>query len=397
MGAFTTLGHCANGLCGSRSTERSRERRRSAALAAAQPAGCAPAPRAPEVEHQQAEVVPQATSSTWSWVLPIFLYLTLELLQRIGLPILNSARLWALMSVLCFSAWSAVEPKSRPQKWRPPKDAAEDPPAHSSLEEFLESLAQQLNERSPPTEIHSLKADGWKDISTRGAQIFMKMKKVPRMVTQIYINVNSSDQEKYFPWVLMDGNTIKGGAIPIFLALDHWPSWFPFCQKVEKLAQLGTNQAIFLVRFKIAFLTVDIVLMAALVDNLQRDGKVELLFTTPPPKCSSWMGITVPKRTASFRLVLRGMRLSVRPRSDHSGQIVLQAETIDEVQFEWATMLFWRACASRIIGLIARMQDRFEGSILQSHYSVDGQEADAQRAHFKEVKANIDSYCIPRR
>ena len=24
---------------------------------------------------------------------------------------------------------------------------------------------------------------------------------------------------------------------------------------------------------------------------------------------------------------------------------------VNEVQFEWATMLFWRACASRIIGL----------------------------------------------
>ena len=24
------------------------------------------------------------------------------------------------------------------------------------------------------------------------------------------------------------------------------------------------------------------------MDNLQRDGKVELLFTTPPAKCSSW-------------------------------------------------------------------------------------------------------------
>lgn len=391
MGAFTKLGHCASGLCGSRTAERSRERRRSAALAAAQPAQ--PAPEVVERHQQQAEPVPPATSSTWSWAVPIFLYLLLELLQRLGLPILNSARFWALMSVLCFSAWYSVEPKSRPQKWTPPKDAAELEAPESSLEEFLDSLAQQLNERSPPTEIHSLKADGWKDISTRGAQIFMKMLKVPRMVTQIYINVNSSDQEKYFPWVLMDGNTIKGGAIPIFLALDHWPSWFPFCQKVEKLAQLGTNQAIFLVRFKIAFLTVDIVLMAALVDNLQRDGKVELLFTTPPAKCSSWMGITVPKRSASFRLVLQGMRLSVRPRSDHSGQIVLQAETIDEVQFEWATMLFWRACASRIIGLIARMQDRFEGSILQSHYSVDGQEADAQRSHFKEVKANIETCC----
>jgi len=46
-----------------------------------------------------------------------------------------------------------------------------------------------------------------------------------------------------------------------------------------------------------------------------------------------------------------------------------------------------------VVGLIARMQDRFEGSILQSHYSVDSQEADAQRSHFKEVKANIETCC----
>lgn len=26
-------------------------------------------------------------------------------------------------------------------------------------------------------------------------------------------------------------NPSPGGAIPIFLALDHWPSWFPFCQR----------------------------------------------------------------------------------------------------------------------------------------------------------------------
>ncbi|CAK9036771.1 unnamed protein product, partial [Durusdinium trenchii] len=225
------------------------------------------------------------------------------------------------------------------------------------------------------------------------AQIFMKMLKVPRLLTQICINVNSNDQEKYFPWIMMEGDQLKGGAIPIFLALDHWPSWFPFCQRVEKLAQLGTNQAVHLVRFKIAFLTVDIVLMAALVDNLATSGKVELLFATPPAKATTWMGVTVPKRTAAFRMVLQGMRLSVRPRSPHCGQIVLQAETVDEVQFEWATMLFWRACASRIIGLIARMQDRYEGSILQAHYSVDSKEAVAQRLHFKEIKANIESYC----
>ena len=392
MGAFTKLGTCASGLCAFGS-------RNGGATVTAQRGvggGQVTTPLVTvSVERQNQEVEPPpppATWSTWSfsWLKPILLYVLLELLQRCGLPILNSARAWALISVLCFSAWYSVEPKRRPQKWTPPKDV---PASPESLEEFLECLAQQLNERSPPTDVKTLKADGWKDISTRGAQIFMKMLKVPRMLTQICINVNSSDQEKYFPWVMMEGNSIKGGAIPIFLALDHWPSWFPFCQKSEKLAQLGTNQAIFLVRFKIAFLTVDIVLLAALVDNLQRDGKVELLFATPPPKCSTWMGITVPKRSASFRLALQGMRLSVRPRTDHSGQIVLQAETLDEVQFEWATMLFWRACASRIIGLIARMQDRFEGSILESHYSVDGKEADAQRLHFNSVKANIERYC----
>eukprot|EP00434_Breviolum_minutum_P000168 symbB.v1.2.000143.t1/scaffold16.1/size461936/17 len=232
------------------------------------------------VERQNQEVEPPpppATWSTWSfsWLKPILLYVLLELLQRCGLPILNSARAWALISVLCFSAWYSVEPKRRPQKWTPPKDV---PASPESLEEFLECLAQQLNERSPPTDVKTLKADGWKDISTRGAQIFMKMLKVPRMLTQICINVNSSDQEKYFPWVMMEGNSIKGGAIPIFLALDHWPSWFPFCQKSEKLAQLGTNQAIFLVRFKIAFLTVDIVPL-----DETWSSHLPLNFIHPPP------------------------------------------------------------------------------------------------------------------
>ncbi|CAJ1408952.1 unnamed protein product [Effrenium voratum] len=370
----SSLGRCACAICGADTPKRERT------------ASSLQAEQAVERSHENHP----AASRSSSWLAPVCLYLLLELLSRLGLPVLASPRLWAALCILFFWAWYSVEPSQPAQKWSPPEDASAE-----GLGEFLENLATQLDSRTPPEDPTSLRADGWKNISTKGARIFMKMLKVPKMTTQVYLNINSSDQEKYFPWFLMSGNTVKGGAIPIFLALEHWPSWFPFCQRVEKLKQLGTNQAIYLVRYKITFLTVDVVLLAALVDNLHK-GKVELLFATPPARCKKWMGITVPSRTASFRFVLQGMRLSVRPKTSCSGQVVLQAETLDEVQFAWATTIFWQACASRIIGLIASMQSRFEGSVLEAHYRGDTKEAEAQRRQFLEVKAHLDSFCSQR-
>lgn len=42
-----------------------------------------------------------------------------------------------------------------------------------------------------------------------------------------------------------------------------------------------------------------------------------------------------PGRRSDRGMVLQGMRLSVRPRSPHCGQIVLQAETVDEAVLSW--------------------------------------------------------------
>lgn len=326
---------------------------------------------------------------TSSLVNAVLCYTLLEVLQRLGLPLLAFGRCWAFLACVLFWLWHSIEPSRPPKKWNPRAEAANSEP----LEVFLETLARDLDERKPPLDPAALRAASWQDISTKGAEVFIKFVKEPKMTTQVCLNIESHDQEPDFPWIVVENNKLAGGAVPIFLALELWPAWFPFCQKVEKLANLGTNQGMYLLRYKIAFLTVDIVLLAALVDNLSSNGRLELLFASPPRGAKSWMGTVVPGRTASFRYVIPGMRLSIRPSTTRSGNIVLQAETLDEVQIQWAVKLFWQACASRIIGLLSRMQRRYEGSTLQAHYAVETKDVQDQRQHFFKLEERIAQSC----
>mmetsp|Transcript_9815 Transcript_9815/g.23599 ORF Transcript_9815/g.23599 Transcript_9815/m.23599 type:complete len:382 (-) Transcript_9815:4-1149(-) len=319
----------------------------------------------------------------------VLCYVLLEVLHCLGFSLFAWGRSWALFCCIFFWLWHRTEPSSRPPpKWIPKAEEPSQP-----LEVFLETLARELDERKPPADAGDLQAASWQDISTKGAGVYIKFLKEPVMSTQVCMYIDSQKQEPNFPWIEAQNDRLAGGAVPIFLALELWPAWFPFCQKAEKLAHLGPNKAIYLLRFKITFLTVDIVLMAALVDNISRNGRLELLFAGPQKGLKKWMGITVPAKTASFRYVIPGMRLSVQPETTCSGKITLQAETIDEVQFDWAVKMFWRACASRIIGIIARMQRRYEGSTLQAHHNAPTPEAEEQRRQFLAVKERLAQHC----
>eukprot|EP00439_Symbiodinium_sp_Y106_P000019 s1049_g1.t1 len=310
---------------------------------------------------------------TSSLVNAVLCYTLLEVLQRLGLPLLAFGRFWALLACVLFWLWHSIEPSRPPKKWNPRAEAANNEP----VEVFLET----------PDSIPDAPV-------SEGAEVFIKFVKEPKMTTQVCLNIESHDQEPDFPWIVVENDKLAGGAVPIFLALELWPAWFPFCQTLAKIQ---------------------------FMDNLSSNGRLELLFASPPKGAKSWMGTVVPGRTASFRYVIPGMRLSIRPSTTRSGNIVLQdagrgagaggtdsysfgqssqatklnpqtwkgAETLDEVQIQWAVKLFWQACASRIIGLLSRMQRRYEGSTLQAHYAVETQDVQDQRRHFFKLEERI--------
>ncbi|CAE7256583.1 unnamed protein product [Symbiodinium sp. CCMP2592] len=203
----------------------------------------------------EAAVAEGPRDRTSSLVNAVLCYTLLEVLQRLGLPLLAFGRFWALLACVLFWLWHSIEPSRPPKKWNPRAEAANNEP----VEVFLETLARELDERKPPLDPAALRAASWQDISTKGAEVFIKFVKEPKMTTQVCLNIESHDQEPDFPWIVVENDKLAGGAVPIFLALELWPAWFPFCQ-FAGLWGLDRQQGIYLLRYKIAFLTVDIVM-----------------------------------------------------------------------------------------------------------------------------------------
>ncbi|OLQ14898.1 hypothetical protein AK812_SmicGene938 [Symbiodinium microadriaticum] len=257
---------------------------------------------------------------------------------------------WALLACVLFWLWHSIEPppsqeveSARRGCWvlsvaasLSPKPfsrqtlysiLALDAPLGTGV--FLETLARDLDERRTQT--------------LECAEVFIKFVKEPKMTTQVCLNIESHDQ-------------VSGGAVPIFLALELWPAW-----KVEKLANLGTNQGMYLLRYKIAFLTVDIVMMGTVVPGrLKQEGTIY--------------------RYGVQRL--DHMWGEGGEGDDALGREGGQKLGSEWVQIQWAVKLFWQACASRIIGSLVDKR----GSTLQAHYAVETKDVQDQRQHFFKLE-----------
>ncbi|CAE8665593.1 unnamed protein product [Polarella glacialis] len=341
------------------------------------------------------EAAPTPAASMMSMVmLPGISWASLLLLDAY-LPILASGRVWSLICCVIFWLWMRMPSPAPASSTREPERFGVAKLPDADIEEVLADLVQQLDGSKPPAEAEELKVGGWQDLSQPGATVFLKMVKTPKMTSRVSIKVQTRDQANEFHLVKMDRGRLAGGAVLIFTAIEHWPLWFPFCQSTQKLAQVSPTSSIHLVKFKILFLTIDLVLLVSFANRLDASGSIDIMFKTPLNglKNRTWLGIPVPKPSAALRQVVTCMRLSLVPKTLDSGVIVFQAETKDEVQIPWVSKLFWQACSTRIIGLIMGMQDRFDGSVLDAHFNAVSEEASQRRALMSELHDDIIKHC----
>eukprot|EP00931_Biecheleriopsis_adriatica_P107767 TRINITY_DN82097_c0_g1_i1.p1 TRINITY_DN82097_c0_g1~~TRINITY_DN82097_c0_g1_i1.p1 ORF type:complete len:415 (-),score=90.15 TRINITY_DN82097_c0_g1_i1:60-1256(-) len=390
MGA--SIGHAAASVCSPTSE---------AAEPAPSPSQCSErTPRFTEETKSEQSLESQASSHQIALYTAVS-FGALQLVHGLGLQVLRSAHAWALLCMTFFWLWyfsgSDASGASAPQVEVAQQDVG-GVDRVEGLASFLAALEKQLDEKKPPTDSLELKAANWQDISTTKALCFVKCVKTPVMKTQVCMDIQTKDQAEYFPWVLLKDGHLAGGTIPIFLALEHWPLWFPFCQKVQKVVNIDACSSVYYLRFKIAFITADMIMLASLVDKLDSTGSVELLFATPPANSegSQWMGAMVPQKLtglSSVRVTIPSMRLSMRPGSLASGQFIFQAETLDEIQVPWVTKLFWQACGNRLIGLIMSMQNKYSGSVLEAHFSKTGKEAEETRNFYQHLYSRIERCC----
>jgi len=280
-----------------------------------------------------------------------------------------------------------------------------------ACEGLVEAIQRKIESEKPPDDSAALVAAGWINASPKPktlrkdqpprplARLFLAFRKdqQPAQVL-VSIGVSTADQTPDFPLVLVDTRTVDernnmgrastqssallGGAIPIFWEVGHWPAWFPFCQiaRVMPGGHLAPDRLVWHVRFKIAFIVVDVVILCALVDRLDTAGCLDVIMSSVPE--GEWADLEVPPETAQLRVRINSLRVSLYPTSDREGEIELQADINDAFGVDWVLKFFWQTCCTRVVPQIACMHARFQGSSLESHFNDTGAYSEEQRALF---------------
>lgn len=245
----------------------------------------------------------------------------------------------------------------------------------------IESFVKDLQDRLDTTGPNSAQV-AWRDASKPKLQLQMAFPKKPsRLLVNLQIQI--SDQADDLPLVAENGS----GLIPIFCSLGQWPLWLPFCQSASMISQIGPGQEIWLVRFKIAFITADCVLYVGIHNRLHAGGQVDILMGSPRPgsEGSTWLGVQVPAQTAQLRVPINSFRLSLQPASMLDGSVNLQADMIDTLKIEWIHMLFWQTLGSQVIPIVRGMQFKFVGSALDDFYNGGSKAGTAARSFFADL------------
>lgn len=249
--------------------------------------------------------------------------------------------------------------------------------SESTVPAYLEALTRRLEAERPPEDREQLLAAGWCDCSRPTAKVYLKAQ--PQCAGESYPRVSVSiqcetqDQVQSLPLIAADHDKICGGALAIYYSILHWPLWFPFCDSCQLLKQITPLRSIWLQRFKIMGITAEQIVFIALEDRLDTVGCIEIVMRSPPLGMEGrrWLGITVPEKTARFRVQMVSFRLAGYPTSGEHSRVEFQCELFDisRTGVTWVEVMFWQTISTRIAPLMAKVQSQFAGSELDEHYN----------------------------
>lgn len=246
-----------------------------------------------------------------------------------------------------------------------------------SVGALVEHLVRQNEASRPPANPEELLASGWRDYSTQKAKLYMALE--PKRNDDRYarirtcIKLKTEDQVASFPLIEANGRSLAGGAVPIYLMLDTWHLWFPFCEKCQLLKTISTFESVWLQTYKIGPFTCDCVVFVAFRDQLDAEGCLEIIMRSPylPAEEERFLGISIPGCTSWIRTQLLNFRLAVYPTSRRHADVIFQAELYDNsnMGISWIMVKAWQALSMRIVPMIAKMQAGYAGSAMERHHN----------------------------
>jgi hypothetical protein len=221
----------------------------------------------------------------------------------------------------------------------------------TTVEDAIGDIRRRLEESKPPPP-GVLEETGWRDVSTPVAKIgirFDREAKPPAVL--VGIRARSQDQHPEFPLVQTNNDgSILVGALPIFWGLEQWPTWFPFCDSARLVARFSADRAIWLLRFRMGFVTIDCVVLCMLSDLLKEKGCVDVIMASPPDDSAGkeWLGVTVPAHSATFRIGYEHLCLSVKPTSTSESEVFFQCKMKCIGGLERLYTKFWQVVPVRL-------------------------------------------------
>eukprot|EP00928_Gymnodinium_smaydae_P090574 TRINITY_DN74361_c0_g1_i1.p1 TRINITY_DN74361_c0_g1~~TRINITY_DN74361_c0_g1_i1.p1 ORF type:complete len:393 (-),score=28.99 TRINITY_DN74361_c0_g1_i1:224-1402(-) len=262
---------------------------------------------------------------------------------------------------------------------------------------YIHRLRSDLDQSRPPESSSELRAQGWRDASRPTFSIFLKCPKHP---PRLFVTMRGQlrDQAKGLPLVDVKQDVVRGGLLPIFLAVGQWPSWVPFCIGARLIARIGPCKEMWLVRFRIALITADVVIHYAVIDRLKTAGCLDLVICSPDEgmEGKSWLGITVPPKTAQLRVAIKSFRITLKPKSACDGLVEMQTEMVDVLQIEWIHTLFWGTLGSHCLSIIANMHKQFSGSAIDRYYNGTDEVSTGARTYIEELSRAVHAFLSSR-
>lgn len=146
-------------------------------------------------------------------------------------------------------------------------------------------------------------------------------------------------------------------------------------------------------RFKVLGITAEQISFIALEDRLDTEGCIAAIMRSPPAGMEGrqWLGITVPEKSARFRVEMVSFKLAGYPTSRHHVDFVFQCESFDLVKtgLSRAVIMFWQILSTRIMPMVIKMQARFAGSSLDRFYNADEENSCRIRLALMEIHSHI--------
>lgn len=236
------------------------------------------------------------------------------------------------------------------------------------------------------------KAPPWKEVAGASASCRVQ---VTRPITRVRMVVDTAKQvDEGFELIKAPEGDQVTGAVPLFLEIGGWPTWYPFCTEARLLrdwtaeelvrkdsvdvtanpvwgASSGVSRAnLWQLVFKLGpILRVDTVGLAVeRPGHIEKEGQLwHYVFAPEPestsgPNANTCLGVKIPeldKKGAliNIRVPLLWSRTAFEPVAADRGLVTFCGDVVNLINpgpFRWAIRLFWGTIATRAIGVMRK-------------------------------------------